>query len=159
MRKSYKKIFKALRHKWFVLLAGLRLGVPVRRLLLHDMSSLGGYDEHLALDDRWVSDVLRLQHYMDNDHHWQHWSLAFAVNNADMPAKLVLEMVADWWAVSMDKAGVRDSWNDMVSSYEANRGSVGLSWNTRLLVESVLYFRQHGLRPDDILSAPLTGFQ
>ena len=93
-----------LRHKWFVLVAGLRVGAPLWRLLIHDWSKLTPAewfpyvrkfygkvesDESRARTLRIASvaigrtqaeideafDRAWLHHQHANPHHWQHWVL------------------------------------------------------------------------------------
>lgn len=93
------------RHKWFVLLAGLRTGAPIWRLVIHDWSKLTpaewfpyvqtfyGAPRPHAFDHAW------LHHQHRNPHHWQHWLLredGGATKTLRMPEKFVREMVADW---------------------------------------------------------------
>jgi hypothetical protein len=100
------------RHKWFVLLAGLRVSVPLWRLLVHDWSKFSpaewlpyaryfyGYERgkqppvaKSAFDRAW------LHHQHLNPHHHQHWVLredSGATKALPMPEHYVREMVADW---------------------------------------------------------------
>jgi uncharacterized protein DUF5662 len=98
------------RHKWFVFVAGLRLGVPLWRLIIHDWSKLlpcewfpyvksfyglqpRSDSTKRAFDQAW----LHHQHF--NPHHWQHWVLREDSGDTkllEMPENFVREMVADW---------------------------------------------------------------
>lgn len=104
-----------LKHKWFVLVAGRKLGVPLFQLLMHDMSKLSpaefmGYTRRFygpSRDDAdW--DQAWSHHQNRNAHHWEYWVLRLPVagqgNTAfkvlDMPSRYVVEMIADWMAAS-----------------------------------------------------------
>lgn len=121
------------RHKWYVLLAGLRLRVPLWRLLIHDWTKLlpgeaipyvrhfyGGPPNGAALD-RSVA-----LHKRRNAHHWEYW------DGRAMPAVLVREMVADWLGAARSKGGDAAAW------YAANRDVVRLHPDARALVEQLL---------------------
>jgi hypothetical protein len=97
MGMHWKYLRYVLRHKWFVLLAGLRLGVPIKRLLLHDWSKFtplewlgyarffyGPHQDAVVLSPSGgrakapaavaeAFDRAWLHHQQYNDHHWQHW--------------------------------------------------------------------------------------
>ena len=91
-----------MKHKWFVLVAGLRAGVPLRRLLVHDFSKFSrsewgpyarkfcgaGYPVPGEFTAAWA------HHLRVNDHHPEYWG------GRPMPAVCVLEMVADWMAAA-----------------------------------------------------------
>lgn len=74
-------------HKWFVLVAGLKCGVPLWRLLIHDWSKftpseIGPYkrrffegnagDMDHSLDPQEFHRAF-LHHVHCNPHHWEHW--------------------------------------------------------------------------------------
>lgn len=107
MNKHLKYLRYVLRHKWFVLLAGLRTGAPLWRLVIHDWSKFlpsewfayadyfygDGGQNHAAFNRAW------LHHQHLNPHHWQHWILNLddgGFKLLPMPEPLVREMVADW---------------------------------------------------------------
>jgi hypothetical protein len=77
-----------LRHKWFVLLAGRRIGAPLWRLLVHDWSKFlpsewlpyarhfyGNYPPLVKEDIARAFDAAWLHHQKRNRHHWQYWLL------------------------------------------------------------------------------------
>ena len=86
-----------LRHKWFILIEGRKLGLPWYQLIVHDLSKF--------LPDEWRAgvafrrtrraDAATLQkHYRRNRHHPQHWlKNGYAL---PMPERFRLEMLADW---------------------------------------------------------------
>lgn len=152
------------RHKWFVLIAGLRTRAPLYRLLIHDWSKLtlsewvpyvhqfynpdgskrsgvrrpdGGYD---LADQPYEFQRAWLGHQRRNKHHWQAWVLLgdngqqIAIR---MPRRFVREMVADWMGAGRAITG---RW-EVQTWYEKNRDVMVLHEATReavdLLVELV----------------------
>lgn len=102
-----------LRHKWYVLVEGRRLGgIPLWRLLAHDISK-HFLVEFRAYEKRFVHgncpqeewDMAWLKHQHRNSHHWQHWVMK-GIKPLPMPEACVREMVADWLAASRYKGGV-----------------------------------------------------
>lgn len=118
MKAHLQYIRYVLRHKWFVFLAGLKLRVPVHRLIFHDWTKflpcewfpyvnyfygngrtreqLGDYNMDaapLAFEYAWN------HHQKHNDHHWQHW-IRFGDDGTilalPMPDVCRREMLADW---------------------------------------------------------------
>jgi hypothetical protein len=103
-----------LQHKWFVLVAGLRVGgIPLYRLIIHDWSKFsraefGAYARNTAVrqgkQPRTEATDLEfglawLHHENRNPHHWGYWiprSGKFANRPLAMPATYIREMVADW---------------------------------------------------------------
>ena len=115
-----------LRHKWFVFVECVRLGIPIRGLM-HDLSKFrprewfpyvryfyGEYptqqETHRALvigvgfmkseeDIAREFDVAWNHHQKRNDHHWQYWLVHYddgGSNPLPMPDKCRREMLADW---------------------------------------------------------------
>jgi len=148
-------------HKWFVFLAGLKLGVPLGRLILHDWTKFlprewfpyttffyghGMTREAAAARDYNfpVSEAAELafeiawaHHQHKNDHHWQFW-----VRLGDDGTTLVLpmsenarrEMLADWMG-----AGRALGKPDTRAWYLANRDKMQLHDETRLIIEHALH--------------------
>lgn len=84
MKPHLRYLWYVLRHKWFVLLAGLRLGgIPLWRLIVHDSSKFspaewGPYVERFFKPAPWRRDRWEralIHHYNHNPHHWQYWVL------------------------------------------------------------------------------------
>jgi hypothetical protein len=101
------------RHKWFVLVAGRKIGTPFWRLIVHDLSKLRprewspyveffygkASDEAEASAAQDAFDRAWLFHQHSNPHHWQFWILREDDGGEKvlpMPRKYVYEMVADW---------------------------------------------------------------
>lgn len=108
-----------LRHKWYVFVAGWRIGhIGLLTLIFHDWSKFlpdefipyarhdfNSKEPDLKFDGAW------LKHQNRNKHHWQYWFLIMD-NDQDkaitMPWKYVREMVADWHGASRAYTG---SWD------------------------------------------------
>jgi len=119
-------LWKLLCHKWFVLLAGMKLGVPLWQLLVHDLSKFtpdefGGYAHNFHGDysqspndrERVALDFIYawLHHENSNPHHWGYWiprSGKHADKPLPMPEIYVREMMADCMGASRAYTG---SWN------------------------------------------------
>lgn len=173
--KHLKYLRYVLRHKWFVLRAGLMLkarghDIPLRNLLLHDLSKLtlhewfpyvwtfygpeplqrredGGYDATAIsreFDYAWLS-------HQRNKHHWQAWVLLKddgTTKPLEMPYIYAAEMVADWMGAGMaiNGHGLDQAFMETVNWYEANQGKMVLHPATRRVVEGIIYgqYRQYG---------------
>lgn len=116
-----------LRHKWFVLLAGIRCRVPLWRLIIHDWQKFTPIE--------WRANVVRFgeyaqikaenlpqgaktlwsrglhHHYARGPHHSQYWLLRDPdgfCRAIEMPEVYVREMVADWLAAGRTYHGEWD---------------------------------------------------
>lgn len=98
-------LWYVLRHKWFVLEEGLRLGVPLWQLIVHDWtkflpSEWFPYARYFyGSGQKQAFDVAWLKHQHRSPHHWQHWVLqedSGDVKVLPMPDKYRREMLADW---------------------------------------------------------------
>lgn len=138
-------------HKWFVLIAGVRLRVPLWQLLIHDASKFGPaewsayvgtfyapdgskrYTPGMAFDLAWN------HHQKANPHHWQHWVLVTdqdepRYRGLPMPERYVREMVADWAGAGRAISG---RW-EVRQWYAKTRGTIILHDDTRAQVEQLL---------------------
>lgn len=133
-------IWSILQHKWFVFLAGLRVGgIPLWRLLIHDLSKFSlaempAYKRRIVnygrILDRKEWGYAWHHHYMKSPHHWEHWVFhwqpiqngpdfydGIVINGClEMPEAYVREMVADWMGASRLYTG---SW-DMAEWLDKN---------------------------------------
>lgn len=57
----------------------------------------------------------------------------------------VLEMLADWWAISMQRTGFRDSWSNLITNFNNASQIIGIDRGAVIFIESILYSRQHGI--------------
>ena len=123
-------LWLTLKHKWFVFLAGRKIGVGFWRLLVHDWSKLlpwnlraynrqffGKADQPEEFIRAWV------RHQNAHEHHWEYWvprtghtrcTPPYPDNAAiPMPKQASLEMLADWMGASRAYEGrwpVRGAW-------------------------------------------------
>lgn len=106
-----------IKHKWFVFVAGISLGVPLWRLMLHDWTkflpwNLVAYNrQFFGKADRPEQFVRAwLRHQNAHDHHWEWWIPRTGHNRCQPPypdteplpmsVAAVREMVADWMGAS-----------------------------------------------------------
>ena len=141
-------------HKWWVLVAGLKIGAPLPRLLSHDLSKFRPgefvtYAKHFFAADgtRWpiaesgAFNATWATHIHRNDHHWQHWVLVEGNARAralPMPVSATLEMVADWMGAGR---AIRGRW-ECEAWYAKNRNEMVLHPDTRAMVDRILGYRQ-----------------
>jgi hypothetical protein len=149
-----------LRHKWFVFKACLRLGVPLRLAIVHDLSKFSpqewGAYVHTFFNSDGTKKDLRKQasydpnntgevtefsfawmHHQRNKHHWQAWISIGDSGNlkaVPMPEVYIREMIADWVGAGSAITGNSDpsEW------YEKNKGKMILHSETRLFAESLI---------------------
>lgn len=128
-----KYFWLTVKHKWYVFLASFKIGLPLWRVLVHDLSKftpaeLPHYNRQFCgpKDDPQGFAVAWLHHYHRNDHHWEHWIVhsihshssptrdgGIIVDNClEMPDDTVREMIADWMGASKAYTGSWDmeSW-------------------------------------------------
>lgn len=100
-----------LKHKWFVFLAGQKLGVPLYLLILHDWSKFS-WDELPHYQRQFFGDAADPlgfsyawnHHQKANKHHWEYWIPITGhskggyqdMSPLPMPEKYALEMIADF---------------------------------------------------------------
>jgi len=118
MIKSIAKYFwLTIKHKYFVFIAGLKIKVPLWRLLVHDWSKFlpselphygrqffGKANDPYGFIQCWV------KHQNRNTHHWEYWVPRTGHNKCNppypdnepipMPISALKEMVADWMGAS-----------------------------------------------------------
>ena len=130
MKAILKYFWLTIKHKWFVLIAGLKIDTPLWRLLKHDLSKFtpselphygcqffGRANNPLGFIGCWV------HHQNRNDHHWEYWIPRTGHNRCTppypddksipMPIAAVKEMVADWVGASRAYEGrwpTKDNW-------------------------------------------------
>jgi hypothetical protein len=85
VRAHWRYLQYVLRHKWYVLLAGIRTGAPLWRLFIHDWSKFtpvewGAYVRWFYGGDRSSAAKVAFDrawnhHQKLNKHHWQYWLL------------------------------------------------------------------------------------
>ena len=154
MKAHFAYLNYVIRHKWFVLVAGRTMKVPLWRLLIHDWSKFlpcewfpyvrsfynpNGSKRIWKNRDPWDKmefDVAWNHHQKANKHHWQYWIL---INDSDepqlrpqiMPEKYWREMIADWMAAGRAITGEWEVWE----WYAKNRDKIILHEQIRKLVD------------------------
>jgi hypothetical protein len=114
---TIKYFWLTVKHKWFVFLAGIKIGCPLWRLLTHDLSKFSRRElkhygrQFFGKADR-PYDFIKcwIHHQNHNDHHWEYWIPRTGHNRCKppypdgkpirMPDGAVLEMIADWCGAS-----------------------------------------------------------
>jgi hypothetical protein len=138
-----------LRHKWFVLLAGLKLDVPLMILIFHDWDKFlpdewlpyartfynkdgsKRYQEFPEFAKAW------LLHQNRNKHHWQYWMITWDRGETEclpMPDVYRREMLADWHGAGRAINGKEDT----LDWYTKNCNNIQLHPETRKWIESQL---------------------
>ena len=154
-----------LAHKWWVFLAGIRVGAPLWRLVIHDWSKFtpaewgpyvrqffspsgerrmvrepdGRYRIHTASDEF----QLAWLHHQRNRHHWQAWISiedGGELRPLPMPRSYVLEMVADWMGAGRAITG---RW-EAREWYDRKKGRMVLHPETCARVEALLNAKGEG---------------
>jgi hypothetical protein len=154
----YLKI--VLKHKWFVFVSGFKIGVPLKQLLLHDMSKFsraewGPYKRRFATGRAGRLDHSQeplewkrawAHHWTNNPHHWEFWLLEGYPQR--MPENYMREMVADWMGAGRGYTG---SW-DIEAWYFRNRDRINIHPDTSRQVELLIGFpcTNPGLTPGQI---------
>jgi len=104
-------LFQIIRHKWFILIAGLRIGgVSLWQLAIHDWAKFlpaefiayqKKFIYHNCSEDEW--NLAWLHHIHHSRHHWEHWILCDQA--LPMPERYWREMVVDWFAAGRSYTG------------------------------------------------------
>lgn len=136
MRKYLKYFRYVFRHKWFVFVECIKLGIPIRGLL-HDISKFLpdefiAYAEHFYGEDIYNFDYAWRLHLKRNKHHWQWWCNPDGRGNQkvyEMDAPWRKEMLADW--IGAGKAGAVPAYE----WYQKNRDRITLGDMTREWIE------------------------
>ena len=159
MRGHWAYLKYVLRHKYFVFLECVRLGIPFLGILhdwskfspsewfpyVHsffnpDGSSRDHRDDSGRLDPSSISrefDFAWLHHIHSNPHHWNHWSLVREQDENKvlrMPDKYAREMLADWRGAGMAKWGE----DNTLVWYARNEAGIKLHPGARAWIEKEL---------------------
>lgn len=156
--KHVKYFIYICKHKWFVFLAGLRVGgIPLWRLIIHDYSKFSKAEwgpyvnrffsgnagvEDKELDPLEFKEAWR-HHWQNNPHHWEYWVNNHFGDNGEpevMPVKFAREMVADWLGAGRAITG---SW-DLTGWYNKTKDKQKLHPLTRKYVEDLLDKMNYG---------------
>lgn len=149
---SIKYFWLTIKHKYFVFIAGLKIGCPIYLLILHDLSKFSPFElphygrqfygdktQPLKFSYAWN------HHQKTNKHHWEYWISITGPNRggySDMeplpiPKKYIFEMIADWLGASRayeDKWPWDGKWN----WFENNFDKIKLNKTTRKEIISIL---------------------
>lgn len=151
---TLKYVWATIKHKWFVFRAGLRVGVPLWQLIIHDWSKFtpaeapyygrqffGDKGNPAGFAMAWI------HHQNLNPHHWEYW-IPRTVHMYDggtksnepfeMPEKYIREMVADWMGASRSYEG---QWPESQRAwvwFDGHFGDIRLHPNTRELILSIM---------------------
>ena len=149
MRRHLAYLKYVLWHKWFVFVAGRKLGLGFWQLLIHDW--------HKFLPSEWFPYARTFykpdgsKQYVESDefarawnlhqkrgkHHWQHWMLTWDRGETvalEMPEKYAFEMVADWLGAGRAITG---NWGAR-EWYQKNKVKMKLHMFTKLAAEVAL---------------------
>jgi len=152
MRRHLKYLWYVLRHKYFVLVAGLSLRVPLLQLIFHDWHKFtpgewfpyarafyapngeNQYEPDDGFNKAWNA------HQKRGKHHWQYWMIAWDDGGTDcleMPDRYRREMLADWMG-----AGRALGKPDTLEWYSANRHKMKLHEKTMRWIDVQLGYRE-----------------
>ena len=117
---SIKYLKVTLIHKWYVFIAGLKIGTPVIRLIFHDWTKFlpnqfPYYGQQFFGNKKNIRDfdLAWLHHQNTHKHHWEYWiprtthdrSTSKEMEPIEMDFDSVSEMVADWIGASKAYTG------------------------------------------------------
>ena len=154
-----------IRHKWFVFVAGVKIGVPLHLLLFHDWSKFKpsewrAYRNYFYRKDteeglRAISEfgvaeaapygffqkdrfnIAWLHHQRRNKHHWQYW-LLHQDDGSEFPVSMPMRYIREMVA---DWAGagkaITGKW-EVAAWYEENMKKIIVRCSTRLAIENIL---------------------
>lgn len=151
MKKYINYFWYLAKHKWYVLIAGLKLKVPLWQLLIHDYTKLFpsilraysdsqvyGYNyKNWPEEARNRFDWASLQHTRWEKHHFQNYIVIFdsgCQKALEIPDNYLRELVADWNSAGKAKTG---KW-DAKPWYYKNPNRFLLHPNTRRKLEELL---------------------
>ncbi len=170
MNSTYRYFKLTIKHKWFVFLAGLKVGCPIWRLIKHDWtkflpSELPYYGRRFYPDERYANiDSLVilewahcwLRHQNRNDHHWEYWITRSGVESdccsfgsefddnqpLDMTDDAIKEMVADWIGASRAYEGKWPKKGEW-DWFNNNFDKIRITTTTRIIIKNILddYFK------------------
>jgi len=151
MRKStLKYLHLTLKHKWFVFLAGRKIGTSMWRLIIHDWSKflpseLPYYGRQFCGDAKDPEGYIQcwVKHQNRHDHHWEYHiprtgCVGYKNNEpVQMSDEAILEMIADWMGASRAYAG-RWAEKGKWKWFENHWARIRLHPETRRKVKNVL---------------------
>lgn len=149
MLRHWRYFCYILRHKWFVLRAGKKIGLSLCQALTHDLGKFRP-SEWLAYahcfylpsgtprcEEGPEFKLAWLMHQHRNPHHWQFWQLQNddgTMTILPMPPRYIKEMVADWVGAGTAITGA----NNVRAWYNENKANIRLNALTRAMVEVLI---------------------
>lgn len=167
MKSHLKYLWYVLKHKWYVFLECMKLGVPIWGALIHDWQKFapaewGPYRQNFFVDwgdvgkSKWVKKRYELawfHHLHYGPHHWEYWVQEdnknvdyLSVEILEMPDRYRREMLADWNGAGLAINGV----NNTKEFYERRKDSIVLHERTREWAEEMI---DKPLEENDLVSA------
>jgi transposase len=158
MKKHLQYLSYLLRHKWWVFVAGMKLGIRpwnhpqiFWRLVKHDWTKFlpsewlpyvtsfysGCKWEDLPQQTREAFDIAWNHHQKRNDHHWQYWVLTNDDGTEELlipSINAIVEMACDWAGAGR---AIHGRW-DAMDWYLQNQGKIKLNFTARILVVKAL---------------------
>ena len=139
-----------IRHKWWVMVAGRKVGASLWLTIIHDHSKFRYTEWNVYAQTFYTPDGKKqydgspeflkawLEHIHRNKHHWQYWILRSdngKTEALEMPDKYIREMVADWMGAGKASTG---EW-ECAKWYMTNKHKIILAPYTKALVENILF--------------------
>jgi hypothetical protein len=145
--RDVKYLSYVIRHKWWVLYYGIKIGAPLRRLLLHDMSKFlpaewvpyrdffdGPQPPSAEVRERFMAAVKL--HKSRNPHHWEWWIRDYYPGGvANMTEPYLLELLADWCGAGRAINGKADP----IGWYTREKEKIIMAPETRARLEAMLW--------------------
>ena len=150
MTKHLKYLWYVIRHKWFVFVAGLKVGeIPIWRLIIHDYTKFSKsewtpyvnkfYGGRAGVEDKTLDPNEFKQawkhHWAHNPHHWEYWTEEYT-EPQQMPDNFAREMVADWMGAGR---AINGTWKELPDWYNKTKGTRVLHPSTKRRVEHLLH--------------------
>lgn len=158
---------RTIQHKWFVLIAGLKIGCPLWRLITHDLSKFGRHElPHYGRQFFGKADKPTqwkqcwLHHQNHNDHHWEYWvvrqrwdKLSKEPQTIPMSSGAIKEMIADWLGAGRAYEG---SWPTLGNWpwFDNNFRNLVIHQNTRLEILEILFKNELIDLPGEYILSP-----
>ena len=150
-----KYFFLTIRHKWFVFIAGRKIGVPLLRLIKHDWSKfmpseLPHYQRQFfgKADDPLGFIICWIRHQNRHEHHWEYWIPRTGHNRCNppypdnkpipMPINAIKEMAADWLGASRAYEGQFPKSLREWGWFNGNFKDINIHTETRTMILKIL---------------------
>lgn len=153
MLQHYKYLRYILKHKYYIIVYGTKIGLPLWRALLHDWTKFmpnewsayanrsytktGESKRALGISTTDDFEYMKMRHRGRNKHHWQAWVQIKSRGRLiplPIPEVYVKEMVADWASVGHYKYGI----NDIMEWYKKHRDGMVLHPDTVILLDKLV---------------------